>query len=135
MYQTEEKIRVRYSETDKMGYCYYGNYAAYFEVARVEALRKLGISYRKMEDDGILLPVVSFTINYKAPAYYDDEVVIKTQIRTMPTAKIVFSYDSYVGDKLINQAETTLVFLDAEKNKPVLAPDYITNSLKPYLSN
>lgn len=135
MYQTEEKIRVRYSETDKMGYCYYGNYAAYFEVARVEALRKLGISYRKMEDDGILLPVVSFTINYKAPAYYDDEVVIKTQIRTMPTAKIVFNYDSYVGDKLINQAETTLVFLDAEKNKPVLAPDYITNSLKPYLSN
>ncbi|MDP4662751.1 MAG: acyl-CoA thioesterase, partial [Salibacteraceae bacterium] len=66
----ENKLRVRYAETDRMGYCYYGNFAAYFEVARVEALRSLGISYKKLEDDGIILPVLDYQIKYFKPAFY-----------------------------------------------------------------
>ena len=80
MYTTEVKIRVRYAETDRMGYVYYGNYATYFEVARVESLRNLGFSYRSLEDEGILLPVLDFSIRYRRPAYYDDELTIKTII-------------------------------------------------------
>ena len=78
MFKSETKIRVRYAETDQMGYCYYGNYAQYFEVARVEALRSLGVTYKTMEENGIWLPVVDFSINYLQPAYYDEELTILT---------------------------------------------------------
>ena len=93
MYITETTIRVRYSETDKMGYVYYGNYAQYFEVGRVEALRDLKTSYKEMEDTGVMLPVYEFNIKYLKPAFYDDLLVIKTTIREIPTAKIKFDYD------------------------------------------
>ena len=95
MYVSEIKLRVRYSETDRMGYCYYGNYATYFEVARVECLRSLGITYKSLEDEGILLPVVDFKIRYIKPAFYDDELKIKTYIRELPTAKIKFDYEIF----------------------------------------
>ncbi len=80
MFVTETQMRVRYAETDRMGYAYYGNYATYFEVARVEALRELGMSYRELEDSGILLPVRDLHIKYHKPAYYDDLLTIKTSI-------------------------------------------------------
>ena len=75
----ETKVRVRYGETDQMGYCYYGNYAQYFEVGRVEALRSLGCSYKALEDQGIMLPVSEYNVKYKRPAYYDDELTIQTK--------------------------------------------------------
>jgi len=78
-----------------MGYCYYGNYAQYFEVARVESLRSLGISYKELEDKGILLPVVDFHVKYKKPAHYDDELIVKCQINKVPGVKIVFDYTTY----------------------------------------
>ena len=89
MYTTEIKIRVRYGETDRMGYAYYGNYAEYFEVARVEALRNLGFSYRKLEDEGIMLPVLLYSVKFMKPAYYDDELTIKVSIKELPAARIV----------------------------------------------
>ena len=73
-------LRVRYSETDQMGYCYYGNYAQYFEVGRVEALRSIGMSYKSLEDRGIMLPVSDFQVTYKTPAKYDDQLTIQTKI-------------------------------------------------------
>ena len=128
MYEFNVKLRVRYAETDQMGYCYYGNYAQYFEVGRVELLRSLGISYKKIEEMGFALPVVNFNINYKAPALYDDEVIIKTIVKEIPTAKITFNYETFnnVGD-LLNIGEVVLVFVNRDTKKPCIAPDIIKN--------
>ena len=133
MFNSEIKVRVRYSETDRMGYVYYGNYAAYFEVARVEALRKLGITYREMEDDGILLPVYHYDVKYHKPCYYDDELTILTTIPSMPEARIVFNYQVFnQKNELVNTASTTLVFIDRKTNKPCLAPAFVTERLMKY---
>lgn len=133
MFTSEIKVRVRYSETDRMGYVYYGNYAIYFEVARVEALRELGIRYKEMEDDGILLPVYHYEVKFHKPSFYDDELSIKTSICTMPEARIVFDYEIYNQRKeLVTSANTTLVFIDRKTNKPCHAPEHVTNALKKY---
>lgn len=127
-------LRVRYSETDRMGYAYYGNYATYYEVARVEALRKLGINYRELEDEGILLPVLDFKIKYLKPAFYDDELLINVSITSMPTARILFHYEMFnsSGD-LLNKGETTLVFVDKQTSKPCPCPVSIIDKLKPFI--
>lgn len=132
MYSTETAIRVRYAETDRMGYCYYGNYAQYFEVARVEALRSLGISYKSLEDQGILLPVLDFRINYKSPAYYDDELIIKCNVRDLPSIKITFDYQTYREETLLNEASTTLVFVRSSDNKPMKIPQELLTKFAPY---
>ena len=122
------KLRVRYSETDKMGFCYYGNYAQYFEVARVEALRELGIVYKNLEENGILLPVTEFTISYKLPARYDDLLEIKTTITKLEGTRITFNYEVFNEDKSkLNEAETTLVFVDAMTMKPMPIPTFVSN--------
>lgn len=124
MIEREFKIRVRYSETDKMGYVYYGNYAAYFEVARVELLRSMGISYKKLEEDGVMLPVLEFKIKYYKPAYYDDELSIRILIDKIPGVRIHFTYQTYNSDNvLLNEAETSLVFVDIQSAKPRMIPD------------
>lgn len=132
MIEKEIKIRVRYGETDRMGYVYYGNYATYFEVARVEMLRSLGISYKKLEDDGVMLPVLEFKIKYFKPAYYDDELSIKIIINKMPGVRIHFEYETYNQDNvLLNKAETTLVFVDVKTGKPCPIP----SDLLPYFES
>ena len=133
MYISETTIRVRYAETDKMGYVYYGNYAQYFEVGRVEALRDLKTSYKEMEDTGVMLPVYEFNIKYLKPAFYDDLLVIKTTIREIPTAKIKFDYEIYnqKGD-LLTTANTSLVFINMAKNKPCSAPESFIEKIKKY---
>ncbi|GIR58266.1 MAG: hypothetical protein CM15mP65_08470 [Crocinitomicaceae bacterium] len=88
MYKSEVKLRVRYAETDQMGYCYYGNYAQYFEVARVESLRSLGVAYKDLEDMGIILPVTHFQIKYLKPAFYDENLSVKSYIVKLPSARI-----------------------------------------------
>lgn len=133
MYKSETKVRVRYSETDMMGYCYYGNYATYFEVARVESIRQLGFSYRKMEDDGIALPVLELSIKYYKPAFYDDELTIETTITELPQARIHFTYKTYNTEGvLLNQAKTSLVFINKETMKPCSAPKDFIEGLKKY---
>jgi acyl-CoA thioester hydrolase len=133
MFISETKIRVRYAETDRMGFVYYGHYAAYFEVARVEALRSLGFSYREMEDDGILLPVLDFKIRYRKPAKYDDVLTIRTSIPELPSFRISFNYVTMnEEDLLLNEAETTLVFVKQESMKPMPAPEGLINRLLQY---
>lgn len=135
MYTSEVQVRVRYAETDQMGYVYYGNYAAYFEVARVEALRSLGFSYKKLEEDGVMLPVLDYSVKYFKPAFYDDVLTIRTTIREMPQARIHFEYDTY-NDKevLLNSASTTLVFINRKTNRPCAAPDDFRKSIGKYFS-
>jgi len=126
------KIRVRYSETDQMGYCYYGNYASYFEVARVEALRQKGISYKELENLGILLPVKKFEITYLQPAKYDDLLEIQTRIIELAGVRIGFSYKTYNDDgQLLNEAYTLLVFVNAQTQKPMPIPEFIFEQLIP----
>ena len=133
MYQSEINIRVRYAETDQMGFCYYGNYAQYFEVARVEMLRNLGVSYKMLEDQGILLPVTDFSIKYIKPAYYDQNLTIKTFMRILPNVRIAFDYETFnESGELLNEARTELVFLKKETMRPSRAPDELILKLKPY---
>lgn len=133
MFIAETSMRVRYGETDRMGFAYYGNYAQYYEVGRVEALRKLGWNYKEMEDNGILLPVYTFGIKYLKPAFYDDLLTVKTMIKELPKARIRFDYEmcNEKGEKL-NEGETTLVFVDAKTKRPCGAPAEFCAALAHY---
>jgi acyl-CoA thioester hydrolase len=125
-------MRVRYAETDRMGYAYYGNYATYFEVARVEMLRSVGITYRSLEDEGILLPVAEYNIRFLLPAYYDDQLEIVTTISEMPAARIAFKYETRREDQVLNRAQTVLVFVDKLSGKPMRCPGQVRLALEPY---
>jgi acyl-CoA thioester hydrolase len=134
MIKAETKIRVRYGETDQMGYAYYGVYAQYYEVGRVETMRKIGYSYKEVEAKGILLPVVHFSINYKKPAYYDDEVTVVTYIKEKPKGvKLPFVYECYNQQgELLNTGEVTLVFIQKSTNKPTAIPDWFNEAISPF---
>jgi acyl-CoA thioester hydrolase len=132
-YSYPSKIRVRYGETDQMGYCYYGNYAQYFEVGRVEALRSIGLSYKTLEMEGIMLPVSSFSVKYFSPARYDDELIVNTIISEIKGARINFTYEVLNSEnKLICTAETMLVFVDKNNMKPIQAPALLIQLLEKY---
>ena len=127
----EIQIRVRYGETDQMGVIYHGNYALYLEMGRIEWLRKLGVSYKKMEENGVMLPVVSLTLNFKKSAGYDDIINVKTQLKKRPTAKIEFDYEiTNEEGEILTTASTTLVFVDKTTNKPIRAPKYILDAIE-----
>lgn len=116
-------LRVRYGETDQMGYCYYGNYASYFEVGRVETLRSIGYSYKALEESGIMLPVSHFEIDYLKPAYYDDELFVTTIISALKGTRLFFDYEIR-NDKndLICKGKTTLVFVNKQTMRPIAPP-------------
>src|SRR6476661_2561898 len=119
MYSHETKIRVRYGETDQMGYMYYGNYAEYYEVGRVEMLRSLGMTYRSMEESGIMMPVLDMKCKYIKPARYDEEITVKVILPKKPGIRIHFQYElSNEQQELIHIGETTLVFVNMETKKP-----------------
>lgn len=123
MYSSTCKIRVRYGETDQMGYVYYGNYAEYYEVARVEMLRSLGMDYASMESSGVMMPVLELNCKYIKPALYDQELSIRTSIEELPGVRIHFKYEVFnPAEELINIGKTTLVFVDMQKNKPCQPP-------------
>ena len=123
-FSKETQIRVRYGETDQMGYCYYGNYAQYFEVGRVEALRAVGLSYKELEYQGIMLPVSEFSVKYLSPAFYDDLLTIKTTITTLKGARIIFEYEILNEKKQkIAFASTILVFVSKETMRPISPPE------------
>lgn len=122
----QTQFRVRYSETDQMRVVYHGNYAQYFEVGRVEWLRNKGISYKWMEENGIMLPVVSLTMNYKKPARYDELLTLKTILRKQTTVKIEFDYELYnEANELLTTGNSILVFVDMKTGKPIAPPTYI----------
>lgn len=135
MLHHEIKIRVRYGETDQMGYVYYGNYAQYFEMGRVEWLRNLGISYKRMEELGIMLPVLNLNINYLKPAKYDDLLTLKTTLLKKPSVRIEFDFELFnENNVLLTKGFTSLVFIDIAKNKPTRAPDYILEKINPFFN-
>ena len=130
MKKSQTKIRVRYGETDQMGFVYHGNYTQYFEMGRIAWLKDLGFLYKKMEEDGIIMPVIYIEIEFKNTAHYDDELTITTELIAKPTAKIKFAYEvlNNAGD-IIAIAKTDLVFLDKLTKKPIRCPDYILDQL------
>ena len=136
MYVHRFKKRVRYAETDKMGYLYYGHYAKYYEIGRVEALRDLGLSYQRVEDHyGIMLPVLSLESRYRAPAYYDEELEIVTKLNEQPTKMISFNHEIInPKSEVINTAIVKLFFVDMKSGKRVKTPDYLTEKLKPFFA-
>ena len=123
-------IRVRYAETDQMGVVHHGNYALYLELARIEWFRKIGISYKKMEEDGIALPVVSLNVNYKKTIEYDDIITVKTMLKKTPTASLEFEYE-ILNDlgQILSTATVVLVFVDLKTNKPTRPPKYFLDAL------
>ena len=133
MYSAETTIRVRYSETDQMQYVYYGNYAAYYEVGRVAALRELGLSYRDLEESGIMMPVLESHSYYHKPAKYDELLTLKVTIPHLPLVKIKFEYEIFAenGDK-IHSGDTTLAFINMSSGKPTRAPESMTSVLAPF---
>ena len=133
---TETQVRVRYGETDQMGVVYHGNYAQYFEIARIEWLEALGFSYKKMEFDGIMLPVVSLSTQFKNPAKFDDVLTIKTSLKKVPTVKIEFEYELFNEQGvLLTTGNTILVFVSAKTRRPIKCPDVMLKKIENYISS
>lgn len=126
MIHTTHSIRVRYGETDPMKYVYYGNYAEYFEIGRVELFRTIGMSYDEIENQGIWLPVSEYKIKYLKPALYDQELEIHTYVKKIPGVRIEFEYEIFNEQKVkITEASTTLFFLDSKTSKIIKCPDFL----------
>lgn len=136
MFDNQTTVRTRYAETDQMGVVYYGNYPQYFEVGRVETLRALGITYRNMEEEGIMLPVLKLEIKYLKPALYDDELTIKTFLKEMPSTRITFHHEIYnsKGD-LLTTGLVQLVFVDAATRRPTRCPENVVSTLQPFFNS
>ena len=134
MFEHETSIRVRYGETDKMGYLYYGKYAQYYEVGRVEALRSLGITYKELENQhGIMMPVMTMQVRYLRPAHYDDLISIKTYIRKRPSKSIIFHSELFnEQEQFINKGEVRLAFIRIEDNQRIDMPEILEQKLAPY---
>lgn len=136
MVTTETFVRVRYSETDQMGVVYYGNYAQYYEVGRVELLRELGMSYRALEESGTMLPVLQLECKYIRPAKYDDKLKVVTKITELPNTRIRFEHEIFnEDDVLLNVGSVTLVFVNMETNRPQRAPQSVLDIFNPYFTN
>lgn len=128
----EFQKRVRYGETDQMGYLYYGNYAQYYEIGRVEMLRASGLTYREMEQErGVLMPVVSLQMRYVRPAYYDELLTIRTTLRRLPDKFITFEVEIFNENrKLVNGGSVRLCFVDAKSGTTIPAPEFLLEKLK-----
>ncbi|WP_291864284.1 thioesterase family protein [Maribacter sp.] len=126
----EISFRARYSETDQMGVIYHGNYAQYLEMGRVEWLRGEGISYKSMEENGIILPVISLNTKFKKSAFYDDLIIVRTILKKKPSVRIEFDFIIYNEKReILAEANVELVFMDKEKRRPIKCPDYILEKL------
>lgn len=136
MYESTTQIRVRYGETDQMGYLYYGNYALYYEVGRTDAIRQLGLTYKAMEESGIALPVAECNLQYLRPAFYDELITVKTIIKEMPQGAFIQFHSELYNEhnKLINKGVTTLVFFDIKARKKAGIPPILQEKLAPYFS-
>ena len=136
MYSCDYKNRVRYGETDQMGYLYYGNYAQYYEIGRVELIRSLGITYKEMEEDWkIMMPVASMEVKYLRPVFYDEEITISTIIKELPEKFVNFNCELYnEAGKLVNAAKVKLCFVDMQTSKTCpKAPEQLIEKLKAWL--
>ena len=127
----QTKIKVRYAETDQMGVVHHANYAQYLEIGRLDWLTALGLSYKEMEANDVMLPVVSLSVSYKKPACYDDVLTISTSLLKRPTASIEFAYEIHNSSgELLTTANTKLVFVNMKSNFPMRCPQYILDKLQ-----
>jgi acyl-CoA thioester hydrolase len=128
-------IRVRYYDTDQMGIVYYGNYARFYEIGRVETMRYLGLNYKELEERGISMPVYDLTSRFIRPAKYDDLLTIRVTIPQLPKTRFMFAYEIFNQDGvLLNTGQTTLVFVRADTGRPCTAPDDLVDAARPYFS-
>lgn len=134
MYESTTQVRVRYAETDQMNIVYYGNYAQYFEVGRVESIRQLGFTYKSMEAMGIIMPVVELNCKYLRPAHYDDLLTIKTTIRELPPDHRIEFYQEVFNEneKLLTVGKVVLYFMDAATKEKTVMPGELREKLLPY---
>ncbi len=131
MFSYQHQLRVRFGDTDKMGYVYYGNYPYYYEQARAEAIRSTGISYKQIEETGVIMPVTRMSIKYARPAFYDDLLTVTAYIDEMPGRVITWRYTIHnQHGELLNEGDTSLVFVKVDDNKPTRAPKLLTDSLQ-----
>ncbi len=135
MFTYFHQIRVRYGDTDQMGYVYYGNYGYYFEQARVEAVRSIGLTYREIEESGTIMPITRMNIKYIQPAHYDELLTVKTYVPQLPNRILVFKYEVYNEKKqLINEGETHMIFVDMHTKKIKSVPNILLDKLKPFFN-
>ena len=127
--EDEIEILVRYNETDQMSFVYHGNYVKYFEIGRITWLKKLGISYKQMEKDGVMLPVIELKINFKLPASFDDKLILTTRLKSIPSYMIEFDFEIKRDDQIITIGYTKLVFLNTKTNKPMRCPESILKEI------
>ncbi|ADY31119.1 MULTISPECIES: acyl-CoA thioesterase [Cellulophaga] len=133
MRKNKISFTVRYGETDQMGVVYHGNYAQYLELGRLSWLKDLDVSYKKMEETGVILPVISLQINFKKSALYDDTITVVTKLKKKPSVKIEFDYEIYnENDELLVTANTVLAFLNKETKRPIKCPDYVLKKIDDY---
>lgn len=124
-------ISVRYAETDQMGVVHHGNYAQYLELARIEWLEQFRVSYKDMEEGGIMLPVYEMHFKFLRPAKFGDTLIVETVLREMPRAKITFDYTiRNQENELLTEASSVLVFMDSKSKRPIKCPEYILEKLK-----
>ena len=130
---SETFLKVRYAETDQMGVVHHSNYVQYIELARIDWLSQLGISYKTMEANGVMLPVYTIDFKFKKSAYFDDELIVKTSLKKIPTAKISFDFEIFNSQgELLTIASCTLVFMDSVTKKPIPCPQYLIEKIKKY---
>lgn len=130
MISRNTSLRIRYGETDQMGVVYHGNYAQFFEIGRIEWLRSIGISYKNMEENNIMLPVISLQCHFKKSAEFDDEITIKTILKKIPKVKIEFDYEiTNQKGELLTTGNTVLAFISMKTKKPIRCPEYILEKL------
>ncbi|QEC69965.1 acyl-CoA thioesterase [Panacibacter ginsenosidivorans] len=134
MYESITQMRVRYAETDQMNVVYYGNYAQYFEVGRVESIRQLGYTYKDMEHSGVIMPVVEMHVRYLRPATYDDLLTVKTTLREIPTDHRIEFFQEVFNEqgKLLCAGTVKLYFLNASDRSKTNIPEALKEKLLPY---
>lgn len=135
MITRETQIRINYADTDQMGFVYYGHYAKFFEIGRTEALRSLGMSYKEMEEDGVMLPVLENYSKYIKPAKYDDLLTIKTTLVEKPTVRISFEYEIInENGELLHKGWSKLAFMSKANYKPCRAPKRFLECIAPFFT-
>jgi len=136
MIKSENKLVVRYDEVDMMGFVYHGNYAKYYHLSRTGLLRKIGINDKTLESQKIIMPVIEINIKYIKPVFYDEEVRIVTQLETVSGAKLKFDHLIYnQKNKIVNKANSTLVFVDSDTLKPIRIPTKELEKIESYRNN
>jgi len=132
----ETELRVQYYETDQMGVVHHSNYIRYFEVGRTELIRRLGMSYRELEDSGTVMPITNVEVRYFYPARYDEVIRIRIVVKEMPKVRMVFHYEIYnEAGKLLADGSTTLAFLNKETGRPQRTPEVMVRLLSGHFTN